>query len=48
MRSVTGTYTIPMKEKGNSEHLPYEWEIGMIEVVSQKHGEGHGIISRWY
>lgn len=37
-----------MKEKGNSEHLPYEWEIGMIEVVSQKHGEGDGIITRWY
>ena len=44
MRFATETYTISMKQKGNSEHLPCEWEIGMIESVYEKHGEGHGLL----
>lgn len=30
---------MPIKEKENSEHLICEWEIGMIEVISQKQEE---------
>lgn len=44
MRSVTGTYILSMKEKGHSAHLPYEWEIGMIRLISQKYGEGDGLL----